>query len=148
MVVRPSQDFAVHFLDDVARTNAGLIRRRADERRQNHGLVLALLHGHAHAVVFSLLFFLEEGVLLGVEEIGVRIQHAQHAGDRAVVDHLVGIHRLGVIALHDGQHVREGLYRVLHVVLSGSRRAHRRPIQAAQYRGNTQYHYQDNDTAP
>ena len=45
----------------------------------------------------------------------MRIEHAQHAGDGAVVDGLIGIERLGVVLLHHLVYLGEVAEAVIHV---------------------------------
>ena len=86
--------------DDVARTDAGAVGGGSDERRDDDDLVVARTDGHTHAVIFAALIFAQQGIGLGIKEIGVRIEHVQHARDGAVVDGLVRIYRLGVVLFH------------------------------------------------
>ncbi len=102
--------------------NAGAISGRARERSNDDHFVVARPDGHADAVVLAALVFAQQRVGLGIEEIGVRIEHVQHARDRAVVDGLVGIHRLGVVLLDEGVDVGELLEAVADVGVAGERR--------------------------
>src|SRR6202142_4670285 len=90
---------AVNRADDVAGMNAGAIRWSTSERRNDDDAIIPRPYRHTHAVIFSALIFAQQRVRLGIEEIRVRIQHMQHAGDGAVVNRLVRIHRLGIILL-------------------------------------------------
>ena len=72
------------------------------------------------------LIFAHLGVGLGIVEIGVGVEHAQHAGDGAVVDGAVGlvaVDGLGVVLLHERVDVGKGLEAVakLALVLRGLR---------------------------
>src|ERR1700691_5218349 len=62
-------DFPFYLQDDIAGADTGFIGRRADKWSEDHGLVVASCDGHSHAVIFSLLVFLEESVLLGVKKV-------------------------------------------------------------------------------
>ena len=85
--------------DDVAGADARAISRSSDERRDDDNLIIARADRHAYAVIFAALFFAQRRIGLGVEEIRVRIELVQHARDGAVIDRLVGIHRVGVVLL-------------------------------------------------
>ncbi len=104
---------SVDFGDHVAGANSGLECRRADERCDHDRLIFARGDRHAHAVIFALLLFAEECVLLGIEEIRMRIEHMQHSGNRAVVDDLVHVDWIGVVSLDDREDASELLHRVL-----------------------------------
>src|SRR6266852_3957294 len=91
----------INFDDDVAWANAGVIGRSADVGSHNNSVGLARSNDHSYAVVFAALIFAQEGKLTGVKEIGVGVQHAEHAGDSALVNSLVDVDGLGVIGLHD-----------------------------------------------
>ena len=112
---------AIHRDDDVAGTNAGAVSRAADKGCDDDDFVIARTHFHAHTVIFATLLFSQRGVGLGIEEIGVRIEHPQHAGNGAVVDRLAGIHRLGVILLHQLVDLREIAQAVVEVADPGRR---------------------------
>ena len=81
--------------------NAGLVGGRPGEGINHDDFIVARADGHAHAVVLAALVFAHQRVGLGIEEIGVRIERVQHAGNRAVVDGLVRVHRLGVVVLDE-----------------------------------------------
>jgi hypothetical protein len=49
----------------------------------------------------------------------VRIEHAQHAGNGAVIDRLVRVHRFGIVLLDYVVDFGEGLHAVLHVGIAG-----------------------------
>ncbi len=136
----PVARFSVHGINQVARPNARFVGRRADERRHHHCLVALRRDGHAHAVVVAVLLLAELRVFLGVEEIGVGIQHVQHAGNRAVVDNLFRVHRLGVVLLHDGEHARKRPHRGLQVAGPRRRGLHGRPIEASNQGAQSQNH--------
>ena len=111
-------------------TSPGRMPARKDGRvlvgRNDVDLVALLLDDHADAVVVAALVFAHLGVGLGIVEVGVRVEHAQHAGDGAVVDGgvgLVAVDGLGVVLLHQGVDVGKGLEAVadLALVLRGLR---------------------------
>src|SRR5262245_19473932 len=107
--------FAVNREDDVAGTNPGAVRGRAHEGRNHDDLVITRPDLHAHDVVLAALLFAQQGVRLGIKEIGVRIQHAQHAGDGSVVNSLLGVDGLGVILLNHLVHLGKGAEAVVEV---------------------------------
>ena len=90
--------------NDVARADAGAVRRSSDEGRDDNDLIIARADRHADAVIFAALIFAQQGIGFGIEEIRVRVEHMQHARDGAVVDGLVRIHRFGVVLLDDVVH--------------------------------------------
>ena len=102
--------------------NAGLVSGRSGEGIDDDDFVVARADGHAHAVVFAALVFAHERVGLGIKEIGVRVERMQHAGDGAVVDCLIRIHRLGVVILDEGIDVGELLQTVFNLGVAGHRR--------------------------
>ena len=76
------------------------------------------------------------------------IKHVQHARDGAVVDRLIGIHRISVVPLDYGQDVREALHRILGVVGASCRGPRLRSVdEAAQQRRYRQHDNKQNDTA-
>ena len=91
----------------VARMNSGAIGRSSHERGNDDDFVIARSDLHSHAVVLSTLLFPKQGVGLGIKEIGVRIEHAEHARNGTVVDGLVGAHRFGVVLLYQVINLRE-----------------------------------------
>src|SRR5262249_39686949 len=107
--------FAVNRDDDVAGANAGTVGGGAHEGRNYDHLVITRAHLHAHPVVLAALLFAQQGVRLGIKEIGVRIQHAQHAGDGSVVNSLLGVDGLGVILLNHLVHLGKGAEAVVEV---------------------------------
>src|SRR5580658_7319187 len=113
---------AVDGNDHVAGMNAGLICGRPHKGENHDDLVVAWSHGHAYAVVFAALVFAHQGIGLWIEEIRVRIEGVEHARNRAVVDGLVRVHRLGVVLLYDGVDVSELLQAVFDVGIAGKRR--------------------------
>jgi len=107
--------------NDVARADAGAIGRGADERSDDDDFVIARSDRHAHAVVLAALFFAEGGVGLGIEKIGVRIELVQHARDGAVINRLVGIHRVGIVLLNRFIDIGELLQAVPNVGIAAGR---------------------------
>src|SRR5262249_40154464 len=93
--------FVVHRQDDVTGPYAGPISRRAGEWRNHDGPVVALDHAHTHAVVMTLLFFPDLLKIARIEEIRMRIQSAQHAGNSPPVYGPVRVERIREI-LFDG----------------------------------------------
>src|SRR5215469_18410973 len=92
---------AIDGRNDVPGANARAIGGSSGEGSNDDNLIVARSDGHAHAVVLAALVLAQQRVGLGVEEIGVRIKHVQHARDRPVVDGFVGVHRFGIILLND-----------------------------------------------
>jgi hypothetical protein len=93
--------------DHVTRANASTISRRSGERSDHYDFVVTRTHLHANPVILAALVLAKLRVLFGVEEIGVWIQHVQHAGDGAVINGFVRVHRVSVILFHDGVDIRE-----------------------------------------
>lgn len=87
--------------DDVAGVDASAESRAAKERRHHNHFIVAGADCHADAVVFTVLLFSHERILLRIEEAGMRIEDVQHAWNSAVIDGLIGIDRFGVILLDD-----------------------------------------------
>ena len=106
----------------VARMNASLIRGRAGEGVNHNDFVVARADGHADAVVLAALVLAHQRVGLGIKEVRVRVERVQHPGDRAVVNGLISIHRLGVILLDESVNIGELLKAVLDVGVAGDRR--------------------------
>ncbi len=94
-------DLFVDFDDDVTGAKACVIGRSADVGRHDDSAIFAGSDDHADAVVFAALIFTEKSELASVEEIGVGVEHAQHAGDGTLIDDLVDIDRESVIGLDD-----------------------------------------------
>ena len=130
--------FVVDFQNGVAWADSGFIRRGAEHRSDYVGEILARRYGHANAIIAALLLFLEAGVLLGIEEIRVRVEDAEHIGDRAIVDGFVGVDRRGVIMLDDGENFGEAAVGVLEIAGAGASGANRTAIKAAGNCGNSQ----------
>ena len=101
LVVRPSSAFSSTRHDDVTGAEAGVVGGGADVGSHDDGVIFAGGDDHADAVIFAALVFSKQCELLGVEEIGVRVEHAQHAGNGALVDRFVDVDGVGVIVLHD-----------------------------------------------
>ena len=98
----------VHLHDDVARPQARAIGGRTGERRDHDGLAVERPHLHADAEVVALLVFAQELVIAGIEEIGVRVERAQHARDGALVDGFIGIHLVGEVLFDQAIDAGEG----------------------------------------
>src|SRR5258708_7599248 len=120
--------------DDVAGTYAGVIGRCADVGSHDHRVVLAGGDDHADAVILAALIFAQESELAGVEEIGVRVKHAEHAGNGALVDGLVDVDGLRVIGLNDIQNARKIANGGLVIVRGGRGGPHIWAVNAAQDR--------------
>ena len=88
-------------------TNSGAIGGCSHKGRNDNDFIVARADRHAYAVVFAALIFAQQRVGLGIKEIGVRIEHVQHARNGAVVNGLVGVHRLGIVLLDQAVHVGE-----------------------------------------
>src|SRR5579875_3779640 len=111
--------FAVNGDDDIARADAGAIGRSAGKGRNHNDFIISRPDLHAHAVIFTALLLAQGGIGLRVEKVGVRVKYAQHAGDGAVIDGLVGIDLLGVVLLDDAIDVAERAQAVANVVVVG-----------------------------
>src|SRR2546430_6771782 len=66
-------------------------------------MVLARRDDHADAVVLAALVFPKQRKLLGIEETGMGIEHAQHARNGALIDGLIYIDRIGIVVLNHVQ---------------------------------------------
>jgi len=93
--------FFVYLGDHVTGAEASVVSGSANIRRHDNGVVFAWGDDHADAVILAALIFAEKSKLAGVEEIGVGVEHAQHAGDGALVDGLVDIDGLSIVVLDD-----------------------------------------------
>src|SRR5271167_2973678 len=91
--------FAVDGGDNVARADAGAIGRSADEGSDDDNFIVARTDRHPHAVILAALLFAQLGIGFRIEEIRVGIELVQHARDGAVINRLVGIHRVGIVLL-------------------------------------------------
>ncbi len=103
--------------------NARAVSGSARERRNHDDSIVPRSNRHSHAVVFAALVFAQQRVGFGVEKVGMRIQHVQHAGNGAVVDSFVRIHRLGIILLDnviDPAELLQALADIGVAVVSGS----------------------------
>src|SRR4029077_15236889 len=112
-----------------------------DVGSHDHGVILAWGDDHADAVVLAALIFAEESELAGVKEIGVRVEHAEHARDGALVDGFVDVNGLGVVGLHHVQNAREVADGGLVVVRGGRGGPDIGPVNTAQDCGYKQYCY-------
>ena len=90
---------ALDLADHVAGADAQAVGGRALERRDDGDVPVHRLHGDPEAVVRALLPLLEGGVLLGLQEVRVGIERAQHLADGRG-HQLVGLH-LSRVALLD-----------------------------------------------
>ncbi len=111
---------AIDGRDDVPGPDAGAERRGVLVRGNDEDLVGLLLDDHTHAVVAAALVFAHLGIGLGIVEIGVGIEHPEHARDGAVVDRgvgLVAMNGLGVVLFHQSVNVGEGLQAVANLAL-------------------------------
>ena len=89
---------AVHRRDDVAAAQIGIPGGRAGERLHDHHPV-AGIHAdhHADAEILGALPALHLAVFGGIDEIGVRVERAQHARNGALVEGLFRRDRVGEI---------------------------------------------------
>ena len=92
---------AVHRNNDVSGMNSRTVGRCSNKWRDDNHLVVSRADRHSHAVVLPALIFPQQRIGLWIEEIRVRIEHVQHAGNRAVVNRFIGVYRLGIILLDD-----------------------------------------------
>src|SRR5208337_3647889 len=136
----------VHLDDDIAGAEASLIGGRADVGRDDDGVVFAGSDDHADAIIFAVLIFLEEGELAGIEEIGVRVEHTEHAGDGALIDDLVSVHVIGIVGLDDVENRSELADGGLVVVSVGGGGADGGSVDASKDSGNDE-DYDDYDQA-
>ena len=132
----------VHRDDDVARAQPRLPGRRTGERRRHHGLVSLRRHFHPHAGIAAFLVFADEGVFLGIEEVGVRVQGAHHTRQGAIVNGLVHVHFFRGVLFHHRQRPGEqakffGKARII----GGSRRCIPPRPEKARCKGAQQYNY-------
>ena len=108
---------------NVARANSRLIRRRTRERGLDGGLAVGLrAHLHADAVVVALLLFAHQLVFARIEEVGVRVERAQHARNRALVDGLIGADFVGKVGFHQGKHFAEIPHVIVEILPTAPRR--------------------------
>ena len=135
---KPLGGLVVHLDNDVARADAGVIRGRADVRRQDDRVIAARLDHHAHAVIFADLLFAEDGERAGIKEGGMRVENAKHAGDSTLVNRLVGIDRLGVVGLDDAENAGEVAHGGLVVVSQGGGAIDGPAVRGAQNRAKQQ----------
>src|SRR5260370_12829387 len=129
---QPIGGLGVNLDDDVAGTNAGVVGGCPDVGSHGDGVVLAGGDDHADAVVVAALIFAEESEVAGVKEIGVRVEHAEHAGNGALVHGFVDVDGLGVVGLHDVQNTGEVADGGLVIVSGGRGGPNIGPVNAAQ----------------
>ena len=91
----------INFGDDVTGAEPSIVSGSANVRRHDDSVILAGSHDHADAIIFAALIFAKEGELASVKEIGMRIEHAQHARDGALIDNLVDIDGQGIVGLNN-----------------------------------------------
>src|ERR1019366_2125966 len=103
--------------DDVAGAQACFVRRGTDERRHDDGLTVAALDGHAYAVILAALIFAQVFEIFGIEEVGMRVESAQHLGDRTLIDGFVGTHGVREVLLDGRVDPRERFHTGLDVVV-------------------------------
>src|SRR5262249_18445968 len=77
---------------------------------------------HPNAVVLAALVLAQQRILLGIEEVRVRIEHVQHARNGSVINGLVGVDRFGIILLDQVVHLRELMQAVAHIGIAARRR--------------------------
>src|SRR5215469_1010988 len=111
---------AINGGDYVTGANSSFVRGSADEGRDHDDFVVAWADRHPHSVVLAALIFAEQRVLLRIEEVRMRIKNAQHPGNSAVVNRLVGIHGLGVVLLYDVVNLGELLDVVADFAITGA----------------------------
>jgi hypothetical protein len=110
-------------------------------------VVLAGCDDHADAVILAALIFAQKSELARVEEIGVGVKHAEHAGDGALVDGLVDVDGLGVIGLHDVQNAGKVADGGLEIVRRGRGGPDVGPVNATQNCRYKEYcNYKENPT--
>jgi len=122
----------VHADDDVAGPQADLVGRGAGEGSMDNGAAVTRSHLHPHTVVVPALILPQQSEGAGVQEVGMGIERAQHAGDGAAVDGTVGVHWIGIVLLDNGKNLGEVSYGVFDVVPTGGCRFNPRPVDAAQ----------------
>ena len=103
-------------------------------------MVLPLRGGdrHADAVVVALLVFPQKLEIAGIEEVRVRIERPQHAGDGAFVDRLVRRNLIGKIVFHQVVQLRERFDTALDVVFRGRRPPRRHALGSEEPSENAQ----------
>ena len=112
--------FSVDGRDDVAGANAGAKRRRTLIGRDDIDLVVLLLDDHSDAVVMAALVFAHLGVSLGIVEVRVWIEYAQHTGDCPVIDCrvcFVPMNGLCVVLFYESVHIRKRLEVIANLAL-------------------------------
>ena len=77
----------------------------------------------------------------------MRIEHAQHARNGALINGLVYVHRVGIVVLHHVQNPRKVPDGRLIIVGRGRRGAHVGAVNAPQNSRYEQYKYNDYESA-
>ncbi len=90
------------------------------EGRDHDDFVVTGTDLHAHTVILPTLLLAQGRIRLRIEEIRVRIQHAQHARNRPVVNRLIGVDGLGIVLLDDFVNLRKAAQAVADVAVAGS----------------------------
>ena len=98
--VEPVGVLVVHLQDDVAGAKTCAVSGRPTKGRDYDGLAVAGTDLHSDAEVVALLIVAETCKIFGIEEIGVRIERAQHPGDGALIDSGVGAYGSGEVLFH------------------------------------------------
>src|SRR3984893_10582627 len=93
--------FAIHRSDDVTGPDSRSIRGCSHKWCNDNDLIVSRANRHAYAVVFAPLIFAQQRIGLGIEEIGVWIEHMQHARYGTIVESFVRVHGFGVVLLYD-----------------------------------------------
>jgi hypothetical protein len=106
----------VHLNNDVSRAEASVIGRCANVGSYDNGVGVPGGDDHADAVILAALVFTEKGELAGIKEVGVRVEHAEHAGDGPLVNGLIDVHGFRIIGLNDIQNLGEVAYCILVLV--------------------------------
>ena len=104
--LQPRQLHVVHRHDLIARLQPRFGGRRSRQRLQNDHAPRQHRHHRSEAFALGILHLLELLVLIGIEEDGMRVQRAQHSGNRALINGLLRVHRVRRLCLHDGNQLR------------------------------------------
>src|SRR2546429_7699737 len=105
-------------------------------------MVLARRDEQSDAVVLASLVFPKQRKLLGIEETGMGIEHAQHARNGALIDGLIYVDVIGIVVLDNVQNLREVPHSRLVIIRRGGRGSHARGVNATPDCGYPQYsHY-------
>src|SRR5579863_6842414 len=135
----------VVYLDNhIARPQTCVVCRRANVRRHYYRVVVPRRDDHAHAVILAALIFTEQGKLAGVKKVRVGIENAQHAGDCALVDLFVHVHRFSIVGLHDVEDRGEFAHGGLAVLGLAGGGSYRRPVNPAKH-GRCDQYCENND---